>query len=128
MLGADGWIEFSILLTRRLHGRPANQFIKIAKAFASEIRVYDGRQDVNGKSILDLILLNAKAGTNLSVRIKGGDAEAAIVALQGLAAKVPKCPAGRTCRRMLGVRRVVCGAPGGPRMPTEQVRQHKRNF
>ncbi len=67
-----------------LHLRPAQQFVKLACAFQSEIRVHHNGKESNGKSILDLTLLAAERGARLELEARGPDAEAAVAALVAL--------------------------------------------
>ncbi len=67
-----------------LHARAAAQFVKTAGRFRAEITVEVGRQKVNGKSIMGLLLLAAAQGTTLTLRATGGDGPAALQALADL--------------------------------------------
>ena len=67
-----------------LHLRAADQFVRLARQFRSEIRVHHHRQDADGKSMLDLITLAAERGTHLELEARGADAVAAVEALAGL--------------------------------------------
>ncbi len=67
-----------------LHARAAAQFVKTAGRFRAEITVEVGRQKVNGKSIMGLLLLAAAQGTALTLRATGGDGAAALQALADL--------------------------------------------
>lgn len=67
-----------------LHMRPAMQFVDIANRFNSDISVSNGKQSVDGKSIMQMSMLAATRGTQLTVRAQGEDAEAAIQALREL--------------------------------------------
>ena len=64
-----------------LHSRPAMAFVDIASAFKSQIIVKKGTQAVDGKSILQMMLLEAGKGTELLVEAIGPDAQAAVAAL-----------------------------------------------
>jgi phosphocarrier protein HPr len=67
-----------------LHARPCHAVVTTALAFAAELRVrFEGR-DVNGKSILDLMTLNAGHGAQLELRAKGSDADQLLAALARL--------------------------------------------
>lgn len=68
-----------------LHARAAAQFVKTAGRFRAEITVEAGRQKVNGKSIMGLLLLAAAQGTSLTLRATGADGPAALQALADLA-------------------------------------------
>jgi phosphotransferase system HPr (HPr) family protein len=70
-----------------LHARPADLFVRVAIRFPCEIEVIKGSQQVNGKSILDIMTLGAEQGTSLSLEAIGPDAEAALDALAALFAK-----------------------------------------
>jgi phosphocarrier protein HPr len=67
-----------------LHARAAAQFVKMAGRFQAEITVETGRQKVNGKSIMGLLLLGAAQGTTLMLRAAGEDGSAALQALAAL--------------------------------------------
>ena len=67
-----------------LHLRAAEQFARTARQFRSEIAVFCGDKQVDGKSILDLATLAAGCGTRLRLEASGPDAEAAIDALEVL--------------------------------------------
>ena len=57
-----------------LHARPCHSLVTTAMAFKSKLRVrYSGR-DVNGKSILELMTLNAACGAELELVAEGVDA------------------------------------------------------
>ncbi len=59
-----------------LHARPCHAVVSTALRYQSELRIgFDGRL-VNGKSILELMTLNAACGSELELCAKGGDAEA----------------------------------------------------
>lgn len=67
-----------------LHARPAMEFVRIANRFRSNIKIYKLDQCVDGKSILQLLLLAAVAGTSLKIVADGVDAPQAIAALASL--------------------------------------------
>lgn len=64
-----------------MHARPASELVKIAGQFEADIEVGNGREWVNGRSVLSILSLAATQGTTLTVRANGGDAEAALTAL-----------------------------------------------
>ncbi len=71
--------------TNGLHARPATRFAEVAGKFNAEIRVKtDNKEEVNGKSIIDLLTLGAKRGTELLITADGEDKELALDALEGL--------------------------------------------
>ena len=51
-----------------LHARPCHSIVSAALGFQSEMRIRSGPREVNGKSILELMTLNAGLGTELEVR------------------------------------------------------------
>jgi phosphocarrier protein len=67
-----------------LHARASAQFVKTAGQFRAEITVHAGTQQVNGKSIMGLLLLAAAQGTTLRLHAAGVDAPAALDALAAL--------------------------------------------
>ncbi len=64
-----------------LHARAAAQFVQLASKFASEIFVDKNGQEVNGKSIMGILILAASQGAEITVRAEGPDAEGALNAL-----------------------------------------------
>ena len=67
-----------------LHARPAMQFVDVANQFQSLIKVCKGDQTVDGKSIMQMMMLAATAGTPLTIVAEGNDAEKALAALEKL--------------------------------------------
>jgi phosphocarrier protein HPr len=67
-----------------LHLRAADKFVRLAKAFQSDVKVYCKGIIANGKSIIDLLSLAAECGTMLALEAQGCDAEDAVVALANL--------------------------------------------
>jgi phosphotransferase system HPr (HPr) family protein len=67
-----------------LHGRPAGAFVRVAKAFRSDIHVNYRDKKANGKSILSLIQLDAWQHAFISLSATGEDAAAAMDALRDL--------------------------------------------
>lgn len=66
-----------------LHARPASIFVKIANKYESEVTVRKGRQQVNGKSIMGLMMLAANQGTTITIEVDGKDGENAMEELVG---------------------------------------------
>ena len=67
-----------------LHARPAMSFVDTANSFNADIRVQKGEQVVDGKSIMQLMMLAATQGTELDIAAEGTDADEAIQALTEL--------------------------------------------
>ncbi len=57
------------------HARPAARFAKEASVFESDITISNGTIEVNGKSLIGLLGLEARCGTDLTIRAKGCDAQ-----------------------------------------------------
>ncbi|HEX4768169.1 MAG TPA: phosphoenolpyruvate--protein phosphotransferase [Lichenihabitans sp.] len=64
-----------------LHARPATQFVKLARSFASSLEVRRGARGADAKSSVKLMLLGLKEGEDVTVRADGADAEVAVEAL-----------------------------------------------
>ena len=64
-----------------LHARPAAMFVKLANTFTSEIWVKLDDDEVNGKSIMGLMMLAASPGTKVILTATGKQAEAALDAI-----------------------------------------------
>jgi phosphotransferase system HPr (HPr) family protein len=76
--------DFTILNKLGIHARPAAQFVKTANRFQSEIRVEKDGEEVDGKSIMGLMMLAAGHGSVIAVSAEGEDADAAIAAIEDL--------------------------------------------
>ena len=69
--------------TLGLHARPAMAFVDAASGFACDVRVRrtDNEELVDGKSIMQMLLLAATQGTELEITCEGADAERALATL-----------------------------------------------
>lgn len=79
--------EIVVRNSNGLHARPAMQFVDLANSFASNILVRrtDGMDVVaDGKSIMQMMILEATAGTPLRIEAEGEDAERAVTQLAEL--------------------------------------------
>jgi len=65
-----------------LHARPAAIFVQIANKFDSDISVLKDGEEVNGKSIMGILMLGAEEGTCIHLKVTGSDAQEAIVELE----------------------------------------------
>jgi phosphocarrier protein HPr len=65
-----------------LHARPAADFVRAAMAFGASIQVGSGDREADAKSLLSVLALGAKAGTELRLTASGDDAETAIAAMR----------------------------------------------
>ncbi len=79
--------EVTIVNPLGLHARPAMQFVDLANQFDATISVHkDGPEatTVDGKSVMQMITLEATQGTTLRIEAEGDDAEQAIEQLAKL--------------------------------------------
>lgn len=79
-------IEKEIAIVNRLglHARPAAMFVRISSRHRSEIWVSKEGEEVNGKSIMGLMMLAAGQGSKLRIRCEGPDADKAMEELEEL--------------------------------------------
>jgi phosphocarrier protein len=73
--------SLSILNTLGMHARAAAKFVHTAGRFAAHIRVARGDREVDGKSIMGLLLLAAAQGSSIRITADGPDERDAIAAL-----------------------------------------------
>lgn len=64
-----------------LHARAAARFVHVAAGFSSVIRVARAGREMDGKSIMGLLLLSAAQGSEITITADGGDEQAAMTAL-----------------------------------------------
>src|SRR6266404_881402 len=76
--------EVTVINKLGVHARPAAMFVKAANKFASEITVERDGEQVNGKSIMGLMMLAAGQGAVLVISAEGSDAETAVRELVAL--------------------------------------------
>jgi phosphocarrier protein len=69
-----------------LHARPAAEIVKAASKFKSDVTIRRDDMEVNGKSIMGVMMLAAEYGTTLWLRANGDDAEQAVEAIAALVA------------------------------------------
>ena len=79
-------VEKDIPIVNRLglHARPAAMFVRIASRHRCEIWVAKEGEEINGKSIMGLMMLAAGQGSKLRVRAEGPDAAQALQDIEGL--------------------------------------------
>ena len=65
-----------------LHARPAALFVQIANKFDSRITVRRDKEEVNGKSIMGILMLGAEKGSEIVIEADGNDANPAILELE----------------------------------------------
>ena len=79
--------EFDILNRLGLHARAAARLVRLANGFSSEIHFVKDEMEVNGKSIMGVLMLAAPKDTKILVRAIGLDAEEALAAIGELIAR-----------------------------------------
>jgi phosphocarrier protein len=81
-------LERSVQIVNKngLHARPAAEIVKLAAKYKSEITLCRDDLEVNGKSIMGVMMLAAEYGSTLLLRADGPDAQQALDALAGLVA------------------------------------------
>lgn len=75
-----------VTITNRLglHARPAMSFVDLASTFTCDIRVKKGEHEVDGKSIMQMMMLAASQGTQLEIICEGSDSALAMKALKAM--------------------------------------------
>lgn len=74
----------TILNRLGMHARPAMSFVDLANQFQSAVTVRKAEQAVDGKSIMQMMMLAATKGTELEIVVQGPDAPDALTALSEL--------------------------------------------
>ena len=72
--------ERSVRIENRngVHARPAAEIVKLAARFKSDITIVRDDLEVNGKSIMGVMMLAAEFGSTVTLRAVGPDSEAAV--------------------------------------------------
>ena len=83
---ASGKIQKEVTIVNKLglHARPAAMFVRAANKHRAEIWVEKDGEQVNGKSIMGLMMLAAGQGSRLLITAEGADAQGALQELQEL--------------------------------------------
>ena len=78
--------ERTVLIENKngLHARPAAEIVKLAAKYQAEITIVKDDLDVNGKSIMGVMMLAAEHGSSITLRAEGPDADQALDALANL--------------------------------------------
>lgn len=76
--------EITIQNRLGLHARPSAMFVKVCNRHKSDIWVEKDGEQVNGKSIMGLMMLAAGQGSKLRVTCEGPDAEKALHDIEGI--------------------------------------------
>ncbi len=67
-----------------LHARPAALFVQTTNKFTSSVKVRKGDQEVDGKSIMGLMMLAAEEGSTLAIIANGTDEKEVLTTLEKL--------------------------------------------
>lgn len=70
-----------------MHARPAAELVKLASTFSANIRLSKDGLEVNGKSIMGVLMLAAERGAMLEIIAEGVDADLAVDALSGFVSR-----------------------------------------
>ena len=75
--------ERSVRIANRngIHARPAAEIVKVAAKFRSDVTLVRDDLEVNGKSIMGVMMLAAEYGSTLDIKASGEDAVAAVEAI-----------------------------------------------
>ena len=76
--------QVQIVNPNGLHARPAYLFARMASRFTSRVEIVKDDQRVDGKSILEILMLAATCGTTLTIEASGSDDREAVEALARL--------------------------------------------
>ena len=81
-------IEREVLIVNPLglHARPAAQIVRIASSFPCQVWLAKDGEEVNGKSIMGVMMLAAECGSTLVIRADGDEEAEAVDALAALVA------------------------------------------
>ena len=73
--------RYTITDSEGIHARPAGEFVKEAKKFASDVKIVKGEKSADAKKIFGLMSLGVKQGEEILVQIEGTDEEEAMKAM-----------------------------------------------
>ncbi len=79
-------LAVTILNKNGLHARPAAEIVRAAAKFKSDITILRDDLEVNGKSIMGVMMLAAECGSTLLLRASGPDEEDAVSAIAAVIA------------------------------------------
>jgi phosphocarrier protein len=76
--------DIEILNKLGIHARPAAKIVRLARDYQSTIQLVKDNEVVDGKSILEILMLAAGKGSIIKIIVEGDDAEEALEALTKL--------------------------------------------
>ena len=85
-MGADDRAEKAVVIQNELglHARAATKLVQLAGKFPCELVISKDGNEVNGKSIMGVLMLVASKGTTIVLRAKGDRAAEAVAAISAL--------------------------------------------
>lgn len=76
--------KITLINKRGLHARAATRVVQVCQPFQAQTEICLGERVANTRNIMQLLMLAAPCGTELSIRAKGEDEEQALQALEAL--------------------------------------------
>ncbi len=82
-------IEKTIIVKSKqgLHARPAAMFVQLANKYTSDVTIRKSGEEVNGKSIMGILMIGADCGSELTMIADGDDAEKMLAELEAYLGK-----------------------------------------
>ena len=74
--------KIAVKTKQGLHARPAAMFVQIANKYDANVLVRRGTEEVNGKSIMGIIMLGADHSSEITLVVDGADAEQSLKELE----------------------------------------------
>lgn len=84
MLQSNCEITLVVQNSKGLHARPTAKLVKVSEEFSSKIEISYKGLTVSAKSIMGILMLNARYGAEIKVQAEGQDAQAALNAIETL--------------------------------------------
>jgi phosphocarrier protein len=78
--------DFTIVNKLGLHARASALFVKTAIRFGADVKVEREGIEVNGKSIMGIMMLAAAKGSSITLKVDGADEQEALATLGELIA------------------------------------------
>jgi len=76
--------EVTVVNRLGMHARAAAKFVHLATRFEARVKVARDGREMDGKSIMGILLLAAARGSTIIISADGADEQAAVAALAGL--------------------------------------------
>lgn len=77
-------IELTVSNKMGIHARPAAMIVRVANKYGADVLVEKDDEQVNGKSIMGLMMLAAGSGSRLRFTATGNDSEEMLKEMTGL--------------------------------------------